>query len=377
MSFACTVERVEIEPHPNADRLEIAKVNGYRACVRKDALQSGDLAVYIPEAALLPDWLIEHMGLEGMLSGARKNRVKAVKLRGELSQGLVLPVKRMGQNMNGEIQSVADRFEGSWAPGDDLTELLEIKKYEPTVPVSMQGKIAKGNYFDFAFKYDPENIKKRVPFEPEEQVVMLEKIHGTFVVVAFIPDAIAMREAIPHSILISSKGLWARGQVLDAQNDQDNLYVRTIKRSGLVDAFMRHPDLGEDIERPLYFMGEIFGRGVQDLHYGANEPQVRFFDMAVQLPNREIMYLDYPTFRGVMWDMNIPTAPLLYTGPYNQEMVNAYTSGEEMVSGEKLHMREGVVIKSLQERLDARGNRCIVKSVSADYLLRKNGTEYN
>ncbi|MFD0850638.1 RNA ligase (ATP), partial [Actinomadura adrarensis] len=84
-----TAERLTIHPHGNADALELAQVGLYRAVVGKGQFQSGDWALYIPEGSVLPDELIAELGLDGKLAGSKKNRVKAVRLRGELSQGIV------------------------------------------------------------------------------------------------------------------------------------------------------------------------------------------------------------------------------------------------------------------------------------------------
>lgn len=92
--FEVKVVKIDrIEDHPNADALELAVIGGYRAIVKLGEFEAGDLAVYIPEAAIVPDWLLKRMGLEGKLAGKDKNRVKAIKLRGILSQGLVLPLE--------------------------------------------------------------------------------------------------------------------------------------------------------------------------------------------------------------------------------------------------------------------------------------------
>ena len=67
---------------------------GIRCVVGKESYADGDLAAYIPEGAICPEWLIAELGLEGKLAGSKKNRVKAVQLRGSLSQGLVYPGPR-------------------------------------------------------------------------------------------------------------------------------------------------------------------------------------------------------------------------------------------------------------------------------------------
>lgn len=84
-----TAEQLTVHPHPNADALELAQVGLFRAVVAKGAYRPGDWAVYIPESALVPEGLVEELGLTGKLAGSRRNRVKAIRLRGELSQGIV------------------------------------------------------------------------------------------------------------------------------------------------------------------------------------------------------------------------------------------------------------------------------------------------
>lgn len=97
--FKCEVVRVQIEPHPQADQIEIVKVGDYQSIVRKGQFVTGDLAVYIPEQAVVPEWLLKHMGLydeakqKGGLAGSLGNRVKAVRLRGVLSQGIMLAMQ--------------------------------------------------------------------------------------------------------------------------------------------------------------------------------------------------------------------------------------------------------------------------------------------
>src|SRR5260370_7359704 len=78
-----------VEPHPNADRLDLAVVGNYRVIVAKGSFHTDDLVAYIPEAALLPEALIDELGVRNYLAGPQHNRGKAQTLRGILSQVLV------------------------------------------------------------------------------------------------------------------------------------------------------------------------------------------------------------------------------------------------------------------------------------------------
>lgn len=97
--FETKVYKLTIEEHPNADRLELARVGDYHSIVLKDQFKTGDLGVYIPTGAIVPEWLIKRLGLwddekeKGKLAGKDGNRVKEIRLRGQLSEGLIYPVE--------------------------------------------------------------------------------------------------------------------------------------------------------------------------------------------------------------------------------------------------------------------------------------------
>ena len=145
-TFTALIHRIAVEPHPDADRLDLARIGGYLSVIGKDSMKTGDLGAYIPEAALVPIELQRELGVEGLLSGSKKDRVKAIKLRGILSQGLVLPV------VDGCVRG------HKVAEGDDVTELLGLRKYVPPVPSSMEG--AADPLYDYTVGFDVEDIKK-------------------------------------------------------------------------------------------------------------------------------------------------------------------------------------------------------------------------
>ena len=243
----------------------------------------------------------------------------------------------------------------------------------------MSGRL-KGGYYDFAFKYDFENIKKRNNLiEDGEQVVFTEKIHGTFMVVGILPVWIAEERDL-NRFFVSSKGLFANGHVLDweAEENQNNLYVKTALDNDLFGKLMALLDsLDEDNQRPMYLMGEVFGTGVQDLGYGSNKPQFRAFEMAYKDTDGRIDYAPHDALDDILEHIGVERVPVLYRGPFNKARLLKYTEGKETVSGSGTHVREGIVVRPVNERTHPRYGRVIVKSVSEAYLTRKNATEYN
>lgn len=127
----------------------------------------------------------------------------------------------------------------------------------------------------------------------------------------------------------------------------------------------------------MYILGEIYGKGVQDLAYvDDNAKYFRAFDIYVGEPSSG-RYLPPDEVERVCRVLDIDMVPVLYCGPYSKEVVEEYTNGKETVSGKELHMREGVVIRPHDERRHDEIGRVILKSVSEAYLLRKGGTEFN
>lgn len=134
-SFQVPVKRIRaIEAHPNADAIEFAVVDGYRSIVRKGDFASGELVAYIPEASSVPEAVIRRLGLwdaekgKGKLSGKAGNRVSAIKLRGQISQGLCYPLISVGDMWlidlptdGDEPEDMADAFVLN--EGDDVASL--------------------------------------------------------------------------------------------------------------------------------------------------------------------------------------------------------------------------------------------------------------
>ena len=347
--FAANVVRVGIEEHPNADVLEIGKVNEVTVIVPKGKYRTGDLAAYIPEAAVVPDDVLELLGLVGKLAGKKKNRVKAIKLRGVVSGGLLHPL------------GVGRLADVDLAEGDDVTELLGLAKYEPPIPVSMGGQVfsAQGG----TVKYDIDSILRYPELLPRETpTVVTEKLHGTWCCMGWHPD---------FGDIVSSKGVSGRGLAFRlVEENAGNLYVRAFRvwEEWLMSVLGHHRETGT----PYYLLGEIFGRGVQDLHYDLPNPGFRAFD--VRIGPR---YLPWPEVEAAATAHDGPgTVPVL-------GVVEDWPAAEKYVSGSTTfggkHVREGVVMRPRDASWSVGDpeERPIAKWVSDAFRVRKGGTEFN
>jgi RNA ligase (TIGR02306 family) len=360
-SFQVTAERLTVLPHPDADRLELAEIGLYRAVVVKGRYRTGDYALYIPEQAVLPEPLIAELGLTGRLAGAAANRIRAVRLRGQLSQGVVCSPGAVGA----VDLAAAERAR------TDFAALLGVRKWVPPVPVNMSGDVEAAP--ELIRWIDIENVK-RFPgiFEPGEAVVATEKVHGTACLLSYFAE--------DGRVQLSSKGIGA--QYLALKSSETNLYWRAARAHGLPEAagkIATHLDVAK-----VGLFGEVYGAGVQDLHYGASAGRdatmgYALFDIAVVDTVGEQRWLAHEEISALFeaLELRIARVPVLYEGPYLAEALLALADGRETLSGRGLNIREGLVVRPRTERRSALlGGRTIGKIVSAGYLLRDGGTEH-
>lgn len=376
-TFKVEVLPIQVSEHPNADALEIAQILGYNCVIRKGSFVSGDLVVYIPEDAIVPEDLLEEIGLTGKLGGSAKNRVKAMRLRGVLSQGICIPCK-----------------DPKWVRGTDVQQELGITKYEPRIPTSLGGIVYNAGPAR-CVKYGIENLKNYPDtFEPGEPVSVTEKIHGTFACFGVMPSSLVKDG---KELVVCSKGLGAQGLAFKIHSETadpglpghvlenpKNVYVRTALGLDIVGRVMSSPILRAMVldGLPVFVLGEIFGRGIQDMYYNKDiggpdsHTCFRIFDIAYGVDDMRA-YLNPATLTIVCGQLGIPQVPVLYVGPYSAARIAELSEEKEHVSGASVHLSEGVVIKPMIERRNPDIGRVVLKNKSEAYLLRKDGTEHS
>lgn len=325
----------KIEKHPNADALDITWIHGetgYPCIVKKDSFKEGDLAVYIPVETCLPD-----RPEFSFLSPNERRRLRAKKLRGFFSMGLVIPVPT---------------DTGPVAEGDDVAEKLGITKFEPkTAPTRITGGDCEANpeHFTFHRYTDIEPLRRNAAvLQDGEEVVIHEKCHGS-----------------SYRAVWDGVRLWvgSRMQIKKRPDDITNqgpVWWRLAKDLDLETKLAKVPN--------HIFYGEVFGPGIQDLTYGQSKPTLRVFDILDTITNQ---YLDHEEVVRLTAVAGLEMVPRLYRGPWNPKELLPLCEGKTTMGG--VHCREGFVVKPVKERWDHRVGRVILKMVGEDYHTRKGG----
>ena len=408
-TFACPVVRLKIVEHPNADAIEIAEVGLYQSIVRKGQYKTGDLAVYIPESALVPEQVLRDIGMwdegqnRGKCSGSLGNRVKAIKLRGVVSQGLIYPLpdpevafkhdlseadfaeikklvsEQISHPKNGTGKMVLGSEitpEQAFAEGQDLAEFLGITKYQPKLPAQFAG-VAAGQLAGLTPKFDIENLQGNPrAFALGEPIQLTEKLHGTCCILGWFPPGYLASRGHDESkfyrgqMYVGSKGLTRSGVVFNPNLDTST-YTRVAKELNLFEKICSWAVFA-GMESPFVVMGEIFGPGVQDLHYGLASPVFRAFEVW-GMHKSEWIPATNSALESFCESTGITQVPHLYRGPYEGvDHLKGFVDGQSTFGG---NIREGIVVRSED------GSK-LYKLVSNDYKFRDKGgkkevTEYD
>jgi len=325
----------EIKPHPDPDatKIELAIVGGWQTVVPKGKHKIGDIVLYVPVDAVIPQHISDMWGVTKYLSNGR---VRAAKLRGAISYGFIVQLEYIDP-----ISKVPPQL------GEDLANTFGITKYEPPITY------AEGNFeADHPLFHKYTNIEQFQNYpdalQEGEEVVITEKIHGTNARVGLVSDE-------DDLFLIGSHNR----QVKQGQNSK---YEFPLYMSCVTDLL----DSGWATKSVILF-GEIYGSGVQNpTTYGLANGEIEFRAFDISLDGQ---YVHWTEFQRVCHRYSVPTVPALYVGPFDPDLLSKISGGKTVVSGD--HMREGVVVKPTTERRDPAIGRVVLKRVSDDWQLRK------
>lgn len=357
----CRIDKVE--NHPNADRLDLVTVAGWQCVVTKGNFKEGDKCIYIPIDSILPSDVESKIFGPDSKVKLSKSRVKTIKLRGAISQGLAIkPSLLLG--------------EYEYVEGEDVAEILGITKYEPPIATSpessAQATPRKKENINFKKYTDISNLKWYPNLFEGEFVVATEKIHGCNFRAGYVPfDANTLWKKIKQFLGLAPKYEFVYGsRNVQLQNKStyngyysENVYLKMVKKYNLEEKLVP----GEVI------YGEIYGDGIQkNYSYGCEkgEQKAVFFDLIF---NGE--YLSFDNFFLTLYMRNLPMAPIVYTGRFNLDALKDHTKGPSRLCP-KQEVREGIVVRPEHKEENSYAGRKILKMINDEYLLKDN-TEYH
>jgi len=323
---------LSLSPIVGADAILLAKVLGWELVVKKTEFQVGDRCVYFEIDSVLPiaQWN-DHLRKEPN----KPLRIKTIRLRGQLSQGLAMPLSIIPT--------------GEYEIGQDVTTLVGVTKYEPVVPAHLSG-MAKGNFPAFLHKTD----ETRLQSEPR---VLDEAISKGLVLVGTLKMDGTSFTAYRRD---ADFGVCSRN--LDLKETEGNAHWRMARKLKLEEILRSEP-------ANLCIQGEMAGPGIQGNRLGLSEVDLYLFNLFDIDTNKYAGYKELVEFGK---KHNIKVVPIVGH--------NDFGSGETTTVGKMLEVAaalnydngtpaEGIVWRSASETYsEVLKGRMSFKTISNRFL---------
>lgn len=338
----------EIKPIPNADAIEVAVVDGWNVVIKKGEYQVGDLAVYFEIDSWVPHDLAPFLskGQEPKeFEGVVGNCLRTVKLRGQVSQGLLLPLSIIDSKYRDMLEVPLE--------GYDVTDELGIKKYEAPIPASLAGEVH-GVFPSFISKTDQERVQNiinnRQYFLGRWEVTT--KLDGSSMTM-FIRD---------DTVGVCSRNLWLK----DNEANTGNTLVRVANELQYKDVL---PAVAQEVGFDFAVQGELMGPGIQKNREKLSKAQFFVFDIfnineyRYLLPNERHEVLALFRAHGVELQ-EVPIVDACKVLVEEDVSINKFLEFADIPSLNHKYA-EGVVFKSLDQP-----NKSF-KVISNKYLLKE------
>ena len=306
-----TIERIsQVRNHPNADKLDLVQILGYQCVTQKGLYKKNDIVIYIRTDAILPeeDWAIEYKKYS-------PKRIKAVRLRNEWSQGIIVSIDLVKQYLPDNLEI-----------GQDVTDLLNIVHYEPPVPQQLD---AKGLL--------PFNIPKTDEKRWEEQLNKLP--FGELVDVTLKIDG----QSWSSYYHLFDDIFGVLGRTLEYKMDCPNNYTNLVTKYNIKSKLKQYC---EENNVSLCIRGESYGEGIQSM---PNNPHSKLQKDLAIFSVYNIDKKEYERkgsnhyFINVAKALNLPHVMIVEENVIlTQELIDKYSTGITTINGVSF---EGVVVQ--------------------------------
>lgn len=254
-----TIRKIsEIKQHTNADKLNLAVIDGWQVVTNKDNdFNQGDFVVYFEIDSWIPTEIASFLskGKEPReYEGVKGERLRSIKLRGELSQGLILPLETAFPYVSVQTALMLK-------DGDDVSEAMNIKKWERPMNPQLAG-LARGNFPSFIRKTDQERIQNQFKameqrhFDDEYEVTL--KVDGSSCTFFYNNGEVG----------VCSRNL----ELKTDESNAGNAFVKKFNELGLREKLTT-------LGRNIAIQGELWGSGINGNHEGISDIRYNVFDI--------------------------------------------------------------------------------------------------
>lgn len=329
----------DIQPIEGADMIELAIVDGWKVVVAKNVGHKvGDMVVYCEIDSFLPikeEFEFLRKSSFKKMGDQEGFRLKTIKLRGQVSQGLILPLSVL--NPEGTNIYVTP-FEGL-----DVTDMLDIVKYEPPIPAELAGKV-KGLFPSFIRKTDEERIQnltseyEKWRLQSQHQFYVTEKLDGSSATFYYKDGVFGVCSRNLELLETEGNTFWKVARELDLENKLSKLNVN------------------------ITLQGELIGEGIQGNPYKIKGQTVRFFNV-FDIDNQE--YYGLPNFLRTLDVLELESVPVIdreFLLPESVDELLTYADKKSELNPN--FDREGVVIRSYDRTIS-------FKVISNKFLLNE------
>lgn len=338
MRKLASVQKVKfVRPIAGADAIECVGVLGWECVSKKGEFSPGDECVYFEIDSLLPDApVFEFLKKACWKEDLGKYRLRTVRLRGQISQGLALPI--------GLFPELAGR-----GAGFDATELLGVEKYEPPVPAQIQGDAR-------SFSWPVEKTDE-TRVQQDDEYGFISRLTGR-------PYYISLKiDGTSSSFMVSEDEYHVCGRNYSYRRSDTHSFWNISERYG-IEAKIRDHALRTG--RRLAIQGEIAGPGIQKNPLGLKHPDLFVFNVVDMDAGR----LGLEESLGIVSEFGLNFVPILERGDSfsrSQSDLLELAKGkyaEHFPSAKPGQDREGIVVRSLCGGIS-------FKAINNDFLLRE------
>ena len=325
----------DLQPIPGADNIEVATVRGWKVVVRKGEFEIGSLCVFFEIDSFLPELpefeFLRKSCFATLNTGETGFRIRTVKRRKQLSQGLALPLSHFSLTSK------------TFTIGTDLTNFLGVKKWKHNVSAYLGGD-ALGNFPSFVPKTNEEriqNLSELYPLLRQKYFNVTEKLDGTSFTAFYYNDTF---------------GVCSRNQEL--KESSSNIYWQIFHQYKIGDFLKSLPF-------PSAIQGEIVGGKIQGNPYKLPNYRLYVFNL-INLDNQKRLDIFSSSNLSLLSNAGLDTVPLLFRDfflPSSLDTLIAFSSGHSLVNPNTT--REGLVLRNFENSYTS------FKVISNNFLLKQ------